>query len=76
MGEYRLVISIDPGRPGIHCRIGRSLQERSRKTASADDIEPARKEFEQGLQLDAGNPSAAYEIAEIDRNSGQLEEAV
>jgi tetratricopeptide (TPR) repeat protein len=75
IGEYRQVLAIDPGRPGIHYRIGRTLQARSRQTASADDVELALKEFEQELQLDPANASAAYEIAEMDRNSGQLEAA-
>ena len=49
IGEYREVLALDPGRPGIHFRLGRALLSRSRQTNSQAD---ASKEFEQELQLD------------------------
>jgi tetratricopeptide (TPR) repeat protein len=48
---------------------------RSQKTGSAEDSHEAAKEFEQELQLDPANGDAAYELAEINRNGGQFEDA-
>lgn len=65
--EYRAVLSLDPGRPGVHFRIGRALLASSQAEAL--------KEFERELQLDPTNANAAYELAEIHRKAGQLEKA-
>jgi tetratricopeptide (TPR) repeat protein len=73
--EYRLVLTLDPHRPGIHYRLGRTLLARSAKTKSAEDVAEAAKEFEQELQQEPGNANAAYELAEIHRNAGEVEEA-
>ena len=73
--EYRQVLSVDPRRPGIHYRLGRSLLARSRQNNSPDDIAAASKEFEQELQLAPGNANAAYELGEIHRNAGEFDEA-
>jgi tetratricopeptide (TPR) repeat protein len=75
IGEYRQVLAGDPTRIGIHYRLGRTLLSRSRQTTSAEDAAAALKEFQQELERDPSNASAAYEIAEADRNAGQLEEA-
>jgi len=72
IGEYREVLALDPGRPGIHFRLGRALLSRSRQSNSQAD---ASKEFEQELQLDPTNANAAYELGEIHRKSGQLDKA-
>ncbi len=78
MREYRRVLTLDPGRPGIHYRLGRSLLSRSQeadsKEAASDRLE-ALREFEQELQLDRTNADAAYELGEIHRKSGQLDKA-
>jgi tetratricopeptide (TPR) repeat protein len=65
--EYRAVLALDPGRPGIHFRLGRAL-------LAGSQVE-ALKEFEQELQLDPTHANAAYEAAEIHRKSGQLDKA-
>jgi tetratricopeptide (TPR) repeat protein len=75
IGEYRQVLTHVPTRIGIHYRLGRTLLSRSRQATSAEDAAAALKEFQQELDLDPSNASAAYEIAEADRNAGQLEEA-
>ena len=69
--EYRAVVALDPGRPGIHFRLGRTLLGRSQPGSQAEAL----KEFEQELQLDPTNGNAAYEAAEIHRKSGQLDNA-
>jgi tetratricopeptide (TPR) repeat protein len=73
--EYRQVLALDPGRPGIHYRLGRTLLARARQTTSSEDLASAEKEFEQELALDPLNGNAAYEMAEARRNGGQFEEA-
>jgi tetratricopeptide (TPR) repeat protein len=76
IAEYRKVLSIDPGRAGIHFRIGRALVASLQQTNSRpEDSVEALKEFEQELRLDPTNANAAYEMAEIHRRSGQLEKA-
>jgi tetratricopeptide (TPR) repeat protein len=75
ISEYRQVLSVDPRRPGIHYRIGRTLLARSRQSSAPDDVAAAAKEFEQELQLEPGNANAAYELAEIHRNAGEFDEA-
>jgi tetratricopeptide (TPR) repeat protein len=73
--EYRQVLALDPRRPGIHYRLGRTLLARARETTSAEDLAGAQREFEQELALDPLNGNAAYEMAEARRNGGQFEEA-
>ena len=48
---------------------------RSRDAASVEDRNEASKEFQKELQLDSSNANAAYELGEIHRTSGQLNEA-
>ena len=75
ISEYRQVLALDPGRPGIHYRLGRTLLARARQVTSSEDLASAQKEFELELALDPGNGNAAYEMAEARRNEGQFEEA-
>jgi tetratricopeptide (TPR) repeat protein len=75
ISEYRQVLSVDPKRPGIHYRIGRTLLARSRQNNSPDDVAAAAKEFEQELEVDPGNASAAYELGEIHRNAAEFDQA-
>lgn len=75
ISQYREVLARDPQRPGIHYRLGRILLSRSQKSGSTEDNREAVKEFQQELQVDPANGSAAYELAEIDRNAGQFDDA-
>jgi tetratricopeptide (TPR) repeat protein len=66
-----------PKRPGLHFRIGRVLLTRAAQgngdvTAEAE----AAAEFEQELQLDPTNANAAYELGELRRKAGKLDEAI
>jgi tetratricopeptide (TPR) repeat protein len=72
VSEYRAVLALDPGRPGIHFRLGRVLLARSERTGSPEE---ALKEFEQELQVDPTNANAAYELGEIHHKRGELEKA-
>src|ERR1700687_2057658 len=60
--EYRQVLALDPSRPGIHYRLGRTLLARARETTSSEELSSAQKEFEQELALDPGNGNQAYEM--------------
>jgi len=75
ISEYRQVLAIEPQRPGVHYRLGRTLLARSRESSSAEDRGAAVKEFEQELKIDPLNASAAYEIGEIHRNAGEFGDA-
>ena len=73
--EYRQVLGLDPQRPGIHYRLGRTLLSRGRSTSSAEDLAAAVKEFEEELHVDPLNASSAYEIGEVHRNAGEFGDA-
>jgi tetratricopeptide (TPR) repeat protein len=73
--EYRQVLALDPHRPQTHYRLGRTLLARSAITKSAKDAAEAAKEFEQERQQDPSNANAAYELAELHRNAGELDDA-
>jgi tetratricopeptide (TPR) repeat protein len=72
--EYRAVLALEPRRPGVHFRLGRVYLTRARETTSdpASSME-ALKEFEAELEIDPGNANAAYEIAELHRQAGELD---
>ena len=73
--EYRAVLTLEPARPGIHYRIGRTLEGRFSQSHSPDDLPAAEKEFEQELQIDPANANSAYELGEMRRKAGQFDEA-
>jgi tetratricopeptide (TPR) repeat protein len=75
ISEYRQVLSVDPQRPGIHYRLGRTLLARSQQRNTPDDVAAAAEEFEQELAVEPGDASAAYELGEIHRNAGEFDEA-
>lgn len=75
ISEYREVLVLEPSRVGVHYRIGRTMLARSRQANSPADISEARKEFEAELTLDPRNGNATYELAEIHRNAGELDQA-
>jgi tetratricopeptide (TPR) repeat protein len=75
ISEYRQVLSVDPRRPGIHYRIGRTLLARSRQSNSPDDVAAAAREFGLELEVDPGNANAAYELGEMHRTAGELGDA-
>jgi len=70
--KYRKVLALEGARPGIHFRIGRAILSGPQEANSQNE---ALKEFEQELQIDATNASAAYEMGEIYRKQRELEQA-
>ena len=75
IAEYRQVLQLEPQRPGIHYRIGRSLLGRFWQRHSPDDPPAAEQEFQQELQFDPGNANSAYELGEMRRKARQFDEA-
>jgi tetratricopeptide (TPR) repeat protein len=73
--EYRETLRLEPNRPGIHYRIGRSLMGRFWQRQSQDDVAAAEKEFEEELRSHPDNANAAYELGEMRRKNGQTDEA-
>jgi tetratricopeptide (TPR) repeat protein len=73
--EYRQVLETAPKRPGIRFRIGRVYLARAAGEASSPDVAEARKAFDAELAIDPTNANAAYELAEMHRKAGELEEA-
>lgn len=72
IAEYRTVLAMDPKRPGVHYRIGRTLLARFWQSHSQQDTADALTEFEQELQTDPSNANAAYELGEMRRKAGQF----
>jgi len=77
INDYRRVLALEPRRPGIHFRLGRTLLARAEKPGTGADAASLRAEavleFEQELQLDPTNANAAYELAEVHRRAGELD---
>lgn len=70
--RYRDAIGREPGRPGIHLRLGRTLL---RGSGDAAGKQSAGEAFARELEIDPTNSNAAYELAEIHRQSGSSENA-
>ena len=73
--EYREVLRLEPDRPAVHYRIGRSLMGRFWQRQSQEDLAAAEKEFEEELRSHPDNANAAYELGEMRRKSRQNDEA-
>lgn len=73
--EYRQVLAISPHKPNMHYRIGRALLKRWDTTHSDGDSIAARDEFVAELNGNPTNANAAYELAGLYRQSGNLAEA-
>ena len=76
--EYEQVLAAAPNRPGLHFRIGRVLLAQAGQAGSdASSLTArARQQFELELQRDPTNANAAYELGELQRRAGELEQAV
>ena len=72
---FKHVLELDPNRPGIHYRLGRVYLARFRDQQKSEDRDSAIQEFKAELSIDPGNGNAAYEIANQEAMSGNLEQA-
>jgi len=75
IAAFNRVLALDPQRPGIHYRIGRVYLTRFRAEQKAEDHDGAVREFMAELQVDPANGNAAYELAYMQAEAGNLEEA-
>ena len=73
--EYNQVLKLDPNRPKIHYRMGRTLLASWQLNRNPEAQANAVKEFEQELQLDPGDANAMYELADIHRQRNELDQA-
>ena len=72
---FQRVLELDPHRPGIHYRMGRVYLERLRANQNEKDREAAREQFRAELAVSPQNGNAAYELAQIDYDLGNLAQA-
>jgi tetratricopeptide (TPR) repeat protein len=72
---FNHVLQLDPRRPGIHYRLGRVYLARFRDGQKAEDRDAAKREFMAELGIDYGNGNARYELANMQAELGNLEEA-
>jgi tetratricopeptide (TPR) repeat protein len=72
---FNHVLQIDPNRPGIHYRLGRVYLTRFRDSQRQDDRAAAVREFDAELAMNPGNGNAAYELAVMQQEQGNLDEA-
>ena len=61
--EYRKILEISPMLPGIHARLGRTLLSRSQP--SPTEVEQARKNFQEELEIDPQNAVAEFVLGQL-----------
>lgn len=69
---YKHVLVLDPSRPGIHYQLGRIYLAKYRASQSEADKQAAIQQFDDELKVNASNADAAYELANIQQESGNL----
>ncbi len=72
---FNHVLTMDPQRPGIHYQLGRVYLGRFHDAAKPEDRDSAMREFRAELAVDPGNGNAAYELAYLQTESGNTEDA-
>jgi tetratricopeptide (TPR) repeat protein len=61
--EYRKILEISPMLPGIHARLGRALLSKSQP--SPTEVEQARKNFQEELEIDPQNAVAEFVLGQL-----------
>jgi tetratricopeptide (TPR) repeat protein len=61
--EYRKILEISPMLRGIHARLGRALL--SKQKPSPAEVEQARKNFQEELEIDPRNAAAEYVLGQL-----------
>jgi tetratricopeptide (TPR) repeat protein len=72
--EYRKILEINPMLPGMHARLGRALL--SKPQPPPEDVQQARKNFEQELQIDPNNTVAEYVLGDLASRDSDLPAAI
>jgi predicted Zn-dependent protease len=70
IASYRSVLEIEPSRPNIHYRMGRTYLAQWDSSHSAEDLRAAEAEFEKEIANDPGNANAVYELAGLRSKDG------
>lgn len=73
--SFNHILQLDPHRPGIHYRLGRIYLARSMNGQRPEDRDAAQREFAAELSMDPRNGNAGYELADIQAQLGNLDEA-
>jgi predicted Zn-dependent protease len=75
IAAFNHVLVLDPKRPGIHYRMGRVYLARFESAREEKYRNSAQDQFRAELEVDPRNGNAAYELAQIDYDQGNLAEA-
>ena len=75
LNSFGSVLRLEPKRPGVHYRMGRVYLARFEQLHDSKDRDQAADQFRAELAIDPGNGNAAYELAQIQRDLGNVEEA-
>jgi predicted Zn-dependent protease len=75
LNSFESVLRLEPQRPGVHYRMGRVYLARFEQLHDSKDRDQAADQFGAELAIDPGNSNAAYELAQIQYDLGNLEQA-
>ena len=73
--SFENVLRVEPRRPGVHYRMGRVYLARFEQARDPKDRDQAADQFRAELAVDPLNSNAAYELAQIDYDLGNLDQA-
>jgi tetratricopeptide (TPR) repeat protein len=72
---FNHVLQLEPSRPGIHYKLGRVYLARYKDGQKQEDRDAAVREFNAELAVNPANGNALYEMAVIQQQQGNLDEA-
>jgi predicted Zn-dependent protease len=75
LNNFEGVLRLEPKRPGVHYRMGRVYLARFEQLHDSKDRDQAADQFRTEVAIDPGNGNAAYELAQIQRDLGNVEQA-
>jgi len=75
IGAFNHALKLDPERTGVHYKLGRVYLARYQQSRKPDDHDAARREFLAELNVDPDNGNASYELAQINADDNDLEQA-
>jgi tetratricopeptide (TPR) repeat protein len=75
IGRYDAVLRIEPRRPGVHYRMGRVYLARFEGAREEKERGLAAEQFRAELGIDPDNGNAAYELAQIEHDTGNVDQA-
>jgi tetratricopeptide (TPR) repeat protein len=74
LASFESVLRLEPRRAGVHYRMGRIYLARYEQSHDSKDRDQAAAQFRAELDLDPLNSNAAYELAQIQYDLGNLDE--